>query len=432
MKTLTFKIGGIHPPQDKTAPADRIIAVELPMKVAIPLQMHIGAPARPVVAKGDHVMRGQLIAEAGGKISANVHASISGTVSAIGPVTLAQGRSSNAVTLTATQADHEADMASIKEGPKPADWRKLAPDQILAAISQGGVVGLGGATFPTAVKLAPPTPPEYLIINGCECEPRLTCDDALMRAHPKEILEGVEIMMAASKAPKAIIGIENNKMEAFSLISQACANHPGITVALLQAKYPQGCEKQLIYALLHREIPSGQLPISVGCIVQNVGTAYAAYQAVALGQPLIERVITIDKCGNYLVPIGMSLSEIPATGYQQAERADVVAGGPMMGQSTVTMDAPVVKGLSGISVINPPLGFNPDPCIRCAACADACPMGLEPFMISTLGRLGRLDEALAHDVMDCIECGSCSYSCPSARPLVDYIRLAKAKIRARK
>ncbi len=430
MKTLTFKIGGIHPPQDKTAPADRIITVELPRKVAMPMQMHIGAPAKPIVAKGDHVERGQMIAEAGGKISAPVHASISGTVSAVGPVTLAQGRSVNAVHITATDQDHANDMARIQAKPNSKPWKEISRTDLLSAIANAGVVGLGGATFPTAVKLNAPSTPEYLIINACECEPRLTCDDATMRAYPGQIVEGTLIMMAASGAPKAIIGIENNKMEAFEKLVNASKGHPEIEVQLLKARYPQGCEKQLIYALLKREIPSGQLPISVGCVVQNVGTAYAVYQAVALGQPLIERVITIDGCGNYLVPVGMTLSELPVEGYVTVAEADVVAGGPMMGQSTVTMDAPVVKGLSGISVITPPLSFNPDPCIRCAACAEACPMGLEPFMISTLSRLGKIEEALANNLMDCIECGSCSYSCPSARPLVDFIRYGKGKARA--
>lgn len=387
--------------------------------------MHIGAPAVPVVSKGDHVERGQLLAEPGGKISASVHASISGTVTAIGPVTIAQGRQINAVHISASDEDHQRDMELIAAPAKKYDWKLIPREKLLEAIGNAGVVGLGGATFPTAIKLNAPKKPEYLIIDGCECEPRLTCDDALMRAYPKQIVEGVEIMMASCGAKNAIIGIENNKMEAFEALTQACQFKASITVELLKARYPQGCEKQLIYALLKREIPSGQLPISVGCIVNNVGTAYAVYQAVALHQPLIERVLTIDGDGNFLAPIGMNISALPMDGFGDLEVADVVAGGPMMGQSVVTLDAPIVKGLSGISIVTPPLPFEPEPCVRCAACVEVCPMNLEPYLISTLGRLGRYEEAREHNVMDCIECGSCSYSCPSARPLVDYIRLAK-------
>lgn len=430
MKILSFKIGGIHPPQEKTAPADKIIDAGLPTSVRIPLRQHIGAEATPIVKPGQCVARGEKIAEAAGKISAPVHASISGTVKSIGPVRIAQGKYINAITIAASDEQHQADCEAKAAAASPIDYSALSPKEIDDKIADSGIVGLGGATFPTAVKLTPPpgTKAEMLIINACECEPCLTCDDALMRSHPCEIIEGIKIMMRAAGTPKAIIGIESNKPEAYKALKACIADNDSIELQLLKPRYPQGCEKQLIYALTGREMPSGSLPISVGAIVQNVATAYAAYQAIALGQPLIERVVTIAGCGNYLAPIGMTIADLPATALHTAREADVVAGGPMMGQSTVTLDAPVVKGLSGISVFSP-LPFAPEPCIRCGECAKACPMGLEPYAIATYGRLSRCDDAKSAGAMDCIECGSCSYSCPSARPVLDFIKLAKRQIR---
>ena len=430
MKTYTFKIGGVHPPQMKTAPANAIIDAGLPMSVAIPLRQHIGAEACPIVAVGEHVSRGQKIATATGKISACVHASISGTVKAIAPVATAQGRMVNAIYITADEADHTADLQARSAMPSRRDYEKMSPKEITDIIADCGIVGMGGATFPTAVKLCPPHghKAETLIINAAECEPCLTCDDALMQAHAPEIIEGVRILLRASGAPQALVGIETNKPLAIEQMEAAAKADSRIAICRLKPKYPQGGEKQLIYALTGREVPSGGLPIDVGAIVQNVATAYAAYRAVALGEPLIERVVTIAGAGNFLAPIGMAIRQLPADGISTAARLDVIAGGPMMGQSAVTMDAPVVKGLSGISAVQP-LPFSPEPCIRCGECSKACPMGLEPYLIATCGRLGKTDMAREHFAMDCIECGCCSYSCPSARPILDFIKLAKKRIR---
>jgi len=453
MKFPTFKIGGIHPPQEKTAPADKIIIVELPRRVSLLLKQHGGAEAAPVVAKGDHVDRWQKVAEATGFISAPVHTPISGTVKEIAPVTTLQGRQAMAITIEANDEDHLADEASRLERREPYDYSRLSPADIVGTVADAGVVGLGGATFPTAVKLSPPPPSkaELLIIDACECEPGLTCDDALMRTYPKQIVEGIEIMMRAAAVDNAIIGIEDNKPEAYEALKRACdefnrrkaaetkdkanteSNHLArITVTRLQARYPQGCEKQLIYALTRCEVPSGSLPISVGAIVQNVGTAYAVYRAVAMREPLTERVLTIAGIGNFMAPIGMRVCDLPVgEGLECADTADVIAGGPMMGLSCATLEAPVTKGLSGISIAKP-LKFDPEPCIRCGKCAYACPMGLEPYLISTYGRLGYASEAKENGAMDCIECGSCSYSCPSHRPVLDFIRLAKANIRKKR
>lgn len=443
MRALTFKIGGIHPPQEKTTSADKILRVDLPMEVAIPLKQHVGAESVPIVKKGDFVRRGQKIAEAVGVISAPVHASISGVVKGIAPISNVQGRMANAIILAATDESHKADMLSLKDNLPERDFMSMQPNEIIAEVANGGVVGLGGATFPAAVKLNPPKEfkARMLIINACECEPALTCDDALMRAYPNEIIIGTKIMMRAAQVERAIIGIEDNKPEAYQAISEA-AKGSGIEVRLLKARYPQGCEKQLIYALTRVEVPSGQIPVSVGCIVQNVGTAFAVYKTVVWAQPLIERVVTIEGIANFMVPIGMKISDVISQFRRLATSEsikaytengeydfDVVAGGPMMGQSVVTLDAPVVKGLSGITFFSP-LPYNPQPCIRCAACVEACPMGLEPYYLAACGRKEQIAEAKAANVMDCIECGSCSYSCPSGRPILDYIKLVKQKIRS--
>lgn len=429
MKIYTFKRGGVHPPQMKTAPAGVIIDAGLPLSVSIPLQQHIGAEAKPIVAVGDHVARGQKIAEPGGRISACVHASISGTVKAIGTVRTATGQLCSAITIAASETDHEADLQE-RGRAKERPYTDLEPKEIISIIADSGIVGMGGATFPAAVKLCPPpgSKAEVLIINGAECEPCLTCDDALMQTHAREVVEGVKIMLKASGAPRALIGIETNKPRAIECMEAACQDDSRITVCRLKPKYPQGGEKQLISALTGRDVPSGALPIAVGAIVQNVATAYAVYCAVALGQPLIERVVTVAGAGNYLAPIGMAIADLPVEGISAASEADVIAGGPMMGHSAITMDAPITKGLSGISIVAP-LPYSPEPCIRCGECSAACPMGLEPYLLATCGRLNQTQMAREHYAMDCIECGCCSYSCPSARPILDFIKLAKKRIR---
>lgn len=431
MKKLTFKIGGIHPPTRKAAPADKIITVPLPLTAVIMLKQHAGAEALPIVKAGDAVARGQKIAEAAGRVSAPVHASITGTVKSIGPAMLTNGRMATAITITATQAEHDADEVERAKPKPPRDYSEISPEAIVARIANYGVVGLGGAAFPTAMKLSPPPgkKAEVLVINACECEPRLTIDDAMMRAYPDQIVEGIKIMMRALGVDRAIIGIEDNKPQAIDALERAIGADSGIRVQVLKARYPQGSEKQLLYALLGREVPSGGLPISVGAVVNNVSTAYAVYRAVALSEPLIERGLTIDGCGNYMAAIGTMLCDLPAQAPSMAKRADVVIGGPMMGVSAVTLESPVMKNTSGVTVLDSPLAYDPAPCTRCGECVRACPMGLEPYLLSAYGRKGMNKEAKAAGAMDCIECGSCSYSCPSARPILDFIRLAKQKIR---
>lgn len=442
MKKLTFKIGGIHPPQSKETPADTIIRPELPREVTILLKQHGGAEAVPIVAKGYHVDRGQKIAEASGFVSAPVHASISGTVKSIGPALTLEGRYAQAIAISASDEDHATDMETIGHA-EPRDIENISPEDIIGQIANCGVVGLGGATFPTAVKLSSAVgKANLLVLDGCECEPRLTCDDALMRKYPTEIVQGIKLMLKALRIDRAIIGIEDNKPDAIKALQCACASEEGIEVAVLKARYPQGGEKMLVYALTGKEIPSGGLPISVGCVVNNVGTALAVYRAVALGEPLIERVVTIEGLGNFLLPIGVSVAEvINAYGLDNSKfsilnsqlpegEVDIINGGPMMGRSISNLSGPITKGVSGIVAVKP-FSATVEPCIRCGACQRACPMGLQPFLLESYGRHGLIAEAKEAGALDCIECGSCSYSCPSARPILDFIRLCKFKIRSK-
>lgn len=438
MKKLTFKIGGIHPPQSKHTSSAEIIRPELPREVTILLKQHAGAEAVPIVAKGDHVARGQKIAEASGFVSAPVHASISGTVKSVGPALTLEGRYAQAIVISASDDDHAADMQSIGVG-EARDIEHITPEDIVGQVANCGVVGLGGATFPTAVKLSSAgEKAKLLVIDACECEPKLTCDDAVMRLHADDVVQGIKLMLKALRIDHAVIGIEDNKPQAIEALSAACASEPGIEVATLKARYPQGGEKMLVYALTGKEIPSGGLPISVGCVVNNVGTARAVYRAVALGEPLIERIVTIEGLGNFLLPIGIRLTEVikayDKDGLYDLDAAsgeiDVINGGPMMGRSIVNLNGPVTKGVSGIVSVKPFVD-NVKPCIRCGSCQQACPMGLQPFLLEAYGHHGLIDEAKQAGALDCLECGSCSYSCPSARPILDYIRLCKLKIRSK-
>ncbi len=301
-------------------------------------------------------------------------------------------------------------------------------------------MGLGGASFPTRVKLAPPpgSKAEILIVNGVECEPYLTNDHALMLERPEEILRGITLLMRAVGIPRAVIGIENNKRDALELFRQNLGGFSGIEVIPLKVKYPEGGEKQLIEAVTGREVPSGGLPIAVGAIVQNVATVYAVWQAARYGTPLIERVLTVTgpsvrRPGNYRVPIGASLREvIEFAGGIPEDTGKIILGGPMMGRSAATIDTPTTKGISGVLMLPESLSRRetPQPCIRCGRCVGACPMGLEPYLLATLSKLSRWEDAENGQVLNCIECGSCSFICPSARPLLDYIRLGKTRVAA--
>ncbi len=433
MKLHTFKIGGVHPAENKIAAGQPIVNMPLPAEVVLPVAQHIGAPAKPIVAKGDKVKRGDCVAEAGGFVSAPVHTPISGTVTKIDVCRNPQGLPVQAIYIKSDDAEREADREA-RENAKPvrSDAEVVALDgkTIINIIKDAGIVGLGGATFPAHVKLSPPpgSKAELVIINAVECEPCLSCDDMLMREQPSEIVKGVELLMRAAGVTRGVIAIENNKPEAIKAMTEAAASVPGLEVMPMKVKYPQGGEKQLIQAVTGKEVPSGALPIATGAIVQNVATAYAVYRAVVYGEPLMERVLTLhdgETGKNLRVPLGTIL----ATLVEGDDYEKIILGGPMMGRTASTLQTPMIKGNSGI-LLDKRYAHRrtPEPCIRCGACVQACPMGLEPFLLSTLSRLKEWDEAEAQKIANCIECGSCSYACPSSRPVVDYIRLGKSTV----
>lgn len=446
----TFSKGGVHPPEQKLTAGKPIVDLDLPMEVTLLLGQHIGAPAKPLVAKGDHVKRGDIIAEPGGFVSAPVHTPISGTVAKIDKIKNQQGLSAMAVIVKADESDHEADLLAIAAARPVRDDEAivaLTDAEIKDIIKNAGIVGLGGATFPTHVKLSPPpgNKADVVIINAVECEPYITADHALMMEHPAEILEGVELLRRAAGVDKAIIGIENNKPDAIDLLtSTAAAAYPAIEIMPLKVKYPQGGEKQLIEAVTGREVPSGALPIAAGAIVQNVATAYVVHRAARYGEPLYDRIATVTgpgvaNPGNFKIVIGTPLTTlIQAAGGLPEDAGKVIGGGPMMGRTISNLDSPAVKGTSALLILgeDDSKRRKVEPCIRCGSCVDVCPMGLEPFLISTLSRLKRFDDAEAEKIANCIECGSCSYICPASRPLLDFIRLGKttvmANIRSRK
>lgn len=432
----TFHIGGIHPHDHKEYSAHKsITAVPLPQKAVIPLIQHIGAPAKPIVTKGDKVKVGQLIAEAGGFVSANIHSPVSGTISKIDTSTDAWGMRVPSIFI-----DVEGDewLETIDRTPEVNTICKLEAKEIIEKIKNAGIVGLGGACFPTHVKLMPPPDKkaEVLIINGVECEPYLTCDHQLMLEHGEEIIIGISILMKALGISKAIIGIEKNKPDAIKHMQQLASRQLGITVQPLKLKYPQGGEKQLIDACIGRQVPSGALPIEVGAVVDNVATIYAVYQAVQKNQPLISRIMTVTgrdvkNPGNYLVRFGTPLSDVlELAGGIPESTGKIIGGGPMMGRAMSNIDMPCNKRISGMLLMPQEESVRQEPqnCIRCGKCVQACPMGIEPYLLAKLTSLQRWDEVEKHNIMDCIECGCCLFTCPSYRPLLDYVRLGKAKV----
>ncbi len=431
----TFRIGGVHPPENKLSAGEKIQVLPVPEQVIIPLSQHIGAPATPVVQKGDQVKAGQLIAQAGGFVSANIHSSVSGTVVAIDNVTDAAGLSKPAITI---KVEGDEWMPEIDRSAKIEHNITLSKEEIVKAIAAAGIVGMGGATFPTQVKLTPPpgSKAEVLIINGVECEPYLTADHRIMLERAEEIIVGVRILMKAIGVDRAVIGIENNKPDAIRRLQKIATKETlGIEICPLKLKYPQGGEKQLIQATINRAVPSGALPIAVGAVVQNVGTALAVYEAVIKRKPLIERVVTVTgksvkHPGNYLCRIGTPISKlIEAAGGMPEDTAKVIGGGPMMGRTMVNIDSPILKGTSGVLLINEQEAVRRPMrnCIRCSKCVSVCPMGLEPYLLMKLSQFNLLERMEEEKVMDCIECGSCSFTCPSDRPLLDYIRLGKGR-----
>lgn len=431
----TFPTGGVHPPENKLTAGIPIEYLPVPGNIIIPLSQHIGAPANPIVAKGDKVKTGQLIAEGKGFVSANVHSSVSGKVSKVDTAADSSGLKQMSVYI-----DVEGDewIENIDRTNEIVKDIKLSPEEIVKKCFESGIVGMGGATFPSHIKLNVPSGKkcDVLIINGVECEPYLTSDHRLMLEKGEEMLVGVSILMKALKVEKAMIGIENNKPDAISRLTSLAAGFPGMSVHPLKVKYPQGAEKQLIKALINREVPSGRLPIDVGAVVHNAGTAFAVYEAVQKNKPLIERVVTVTgksvaKPGNYMVRIGTPISRVlEAAGGIPEGTGKIINGGPMMGKAVSNTDAPVVKGMSGIVLIpaSEAVRETINPCIRCAKCVSVCPIHLEPYLLMTLAEKGLFERAEKERITDCMECGSCSYTCPAGRPLLDYIRLGKSTV----
>lgn len=431
----TFSRGGIHPAENKITANKIPEFLPVPPVVVIPVAQHIGAPSKVIVNKGDKVITGQVIAVSGGFVSTNIHSSVTGTVLKIDEFPDSSGYRRTSVQIQ-TMEDEWASGIDLTEDYK-AEF-SLSSEEIIKKVNDAGIVGLGGATFPSHVKLTIPKgkKAEYLVVNAVECEPWLTSDHSLMLSKPKEIITGIKIMMKALQVDKAIIGIENNKPDAIRLLTEVSLVEEGIRVCALKVKYPQGGEKQLVKALLNREVPSGGLPIDVGVVAFNVGTIYAVYQAVQKNRPLIDRVVTVtgkslSKPSNFVVRIGTPVQFlIEAAGGLPGDTGKVINGGPMMGKALNSLEVPVVKGSSGILVIPGQEASRQEikNCIRCSKCVSVCPMGLEPYLLMTLAEKTYFERMETEKAMDCIECGSCSYICPSSRPLLDYVRLGKGRI----
>ncbi|WP_346864164.1 electron transport complex subunit RsxC [uncultured Draconibacterium sp.] len=433
----TFKLGGVHPPENKLSKDKTIEVLPLPKTVFIPVAQHIGAPAAPVVKKGDEVKVGQIIAKSSSFVSTNIHSSVSGKVKKVDFSADSSGYPKQGIFI-----DVEGD-EWLEEIDRSIDLVKevsIDGAEIIKKIQEAGVVGMGGATFPTHVKLVPPKgmKAEVLLINGVECEPYLTSDHRLMLEKTEEILVGIQLLMKAMNVDKAVIGIENNKPDAIKLLNEKCKAYQGVSVVALKVQYPQGGEKQLINAVTGKEVPSGGLPIAVGAVVSNVGTAFAVYEAIQKNKPLVERVVTVtgkgvEKPSNFMVRIGTATTElVEAAGGLPENTGKIISGGPMMGRAIRTLDVPVTKGTSGILLMKEEEANRGEciSCIRCSRCTSVCPMGLEPYLLMTLGEKQIFDRAENERIMDCIECGSCSYTCPSNRPLLDYIRFGKGKVGA--
>ena len=434
----TFRLGGIHPPENKLSAAVAPQPLVLPREVIIPIGQHIGAPAVPVVAKGDLVKVGSVLAKTGGFVSANIHSSVTGKVSKIDAVYDAGGYKRPAI-IIAVAAEEEWE-EGIDRSPELVRDCTLSPQEITSAIAAAGVVGLGGATFPTHVKLAPPpgAKAELLIVNAVECEPYLTSDHQLMLTKAPEIFVGVQLLMRALEVGRAVIGIEANKPDAIALMTRLAKDYPGVEVMPLKVQYPQGGEKQLIDAVLRRQVKSGALPISAGAVVQNVGTVFAVYEAVQKHKPLIERIVTVtgkhlEHPANYLVRIGTPIQElITASGGLPEDTGKIIGGGPMMGKALLSPDIPVTKGTSGVLLLPREESVRQPmrACIRCAKCVNVCPMGLNPTYLMRDVQYADWEQVERGYVLDCIECGSCSYTCPSHRPLLDFIRVGKQRVSA--
>lgn len=441
MKIKTFRIGGIHPDENKLSNDAVTQPAPLPKQAVFPMSQHIGAPAKPVVKKGDKVKVGTLIAEAGGFISAPIHSSVSGTVFKVDNAIHASGYLQPAIIINVEGDEWEETIDRSTKLETLEQHPELTPEEIVNRIKAAGVVGMGGACFPTFVKLCPPpgVKPECVIINGVECEPYITSDYRLMMEKGDELIEGVKILMAGAKVNKGYIGIEDNKPAAIELLASKLQEKgiDNIEVVPLAKKYPQGGEKQLVDAVIGRQVPAPPaIPVNVGAIVQNAGTAVAVYEAVMKHKPLFERYTTVTgkklaKPSNFLVRMGTSFGElIDLCGGLPEGENKVLAGGPMMGKAVNSLDVPVGKGQNAVTILTDDDAHRQaaQPCIRCAKCVSACPMGLEPFLLATGSALKKWDLLEKEMITSCIECGSCQFTCPAHRPMLDNIRLGKQTV----
>ena len=439
MKLKTFSMGGVHPEENKITAEVATVVAPLPQQAIFPLSQHIGAPAKPVVNRGDKVKVGTLIAEANGFVSAPIYSSVSGTVLKVDTAIDATGYRKPAIYIN-VEGDEWEESIDRSETLETLDKHpELTPEEIVNRIKVAGVTGMGGAGFPTFIKLCPPptAKAECVILNGVECEPYITSDYRLMMEHADEILVGLDLLMKGAKVERGYIGIEDNKPEAIKLFEQKTANDPRIEIVALAKKYPQGGEKQLVDAVINRQVPAPPaIPVNVGAIVQNVGTAFAVYQAVMKHKPLFERYTTVTgkqlkNPGNFLVRMGTPMRQlIDLCGGMPEGDNKVLAGGPMMGKSVVSTDVTVCKGTNSITILTDADAHRKaaQPCIRCGKCVSACPMGLEPYLLATLSSFKEWERLEAEQVTSCISCGSCQFTCPSHRPILDNILQVKGVV----
>jgi len=439
MKLRTFRIGGVHPEENKLTHEVPTKVAGLPKQAIFPLSQHIGAPAKPVVAKGDKVKVGTLIAEAGGFVSAPIFSSVSGTVFKIDTAIDATGYRKPVIIINVEGDEWEESIDRSDKLETLANHPELTSEEIVERVKKAGITGMGGAGFPTFIKLTPPptAKAECVIINAVECEPYITADYRLMMEHADEILVGLDLLMKAAKVNKGYIGIEDNKPKAIALFEEKTAGNPNVEIVPLAKKYPQGGEKQLVDAVINRQVPAPPaIPVNVGAIVQNVGTAFAVYEAVMKNKPLFERYTTVTgkrlaNPGNFLVRMGTPMSDlIEACGGMPEGDNKLLAGGPMMGKALTSTDVPVCKGTNSVTILtgDDARRKEPQPCIRCAKCVSACPMGLEPYLLATLSSFKNWERVEAEDITSCIECGSCQFTCPAHRPLLDNIRQGKSTV----